>query len=517
MPLRTLSSLGVIARLTLAVGVLLAVLAANAGLNLWQQSQTATMMAGLAAQSDKLRLVDRWAALSESASVRIMAVNKSGDEAISALFGPEIGPKVKEVGELFRQIKGLATRPEELAWFEQMTPKREALLQSLKDMAEYRKIGDMPAASTMFDTAFMPAQKAYNEHIQGFVRMQRDYLEREAAETAARGRQQALLALGVVGLLAVGGGVLAATVLRHIRRSLGEAVAVAQAVAAGDLSHPVTVRGRDEFGTLMRALAEMTGSLERIVGQVRQGTDSIATASAEIAQGNNDLSQRTEQQAGNVQAAASAMDQITVSVRQNAEHARQANALAQAASEVAQRGGEAVARVVDTMGQINTASRRIEEIIGVIDGISFQTNILALNAAVEAARAGEQGRGFAVVAGEVRSLAQRSANAAKEIKDLIADSTDKVRVGSEQVEGAGRTMDEIVDSVRRVSTLVSEITQATAEQDSGIASVGQSVSEIDQMTQQNAALVEQAAAAAESMRRQAQELEQAVAVFRVGR
>ncbi|WP_310738471.1 methyl-accepting chemotaxis protein [Ideonella alba] len=515
--MRTFSSLGVIARLTLAFGVLLAVLAANAGLNLWQQSQTTAMMAELAAQSDKLRLVDRWAALSESTSVRIMAVNKSGDEAISALFGPEIGPKVKEVGELFRQIKGLATRPEELVWFEQMTPKREALLQSLKDMAEYRKVGDMPAASTMFDTAFMPAQKAYNEHIQGFVRMQRDYLEREAAETAARGRQQALLALGVVSVLALGGVVVALGALGHIRRSLGEAVAVAQSVAAGDLSRPVQVRGQDEFATLMRAMAEMTDSLKRIVHQVRQGTDGIATASAEMAQGNNDLSQRTEQQAGNVQAAASAMDQITVSVRQNAEHARQANALAQAASEVAQRGGEAVARVVDTMGQINTASRRIEEIIGVIDGISFQTNILALNAAVEAARAGEQGRGFAVVAGEVRSLAQRSAGAAKEIKDLIADSTDKVRVGSEQVEGAGRTMDEIVASVQRVSTLVSEITHATAEQGSGIASVGQSVSEIDRMTQQNAALVEQAAAAAESMRRQAQDLEQAVAVFRVGR
>jgi methyl-accepting chemotaxis protein len=249
--------------------------------------------------------------------------------------------------------------------------------------------------------------------------------------------------------------------------------------------------------------------------QVREGTEEIAGASQQIAQGNHDLSERTERQAGNLQHTASTMEQLAATVRQSAESAGEANGLASRASDVAQRGGEAVGQVVTTMNEIETASRRIEEIIGVIDGISFQTNNLALNAAVEAARAGEQGRGFAVVAGEVRNLAQRSATAAKEIKSLIADSAEKVRNGGAQVQVAGRTMEELVQSVQQVSLLINEISHAAAEQRSGLEGVSEAVGQLDQSTQQNAALVEEAAAAASSMRDQSTALQKAVAVFRV--
>ena len=265
----------------------------------------------------------------------------------------------------------------------------------------------------------------------------------------------------------------------------------------------------------MQALFDMQASLRNLVGQVRNSTNSISTASSEIATGNQDLSQRTEQTASNLQQAASSMDQLTGTVKQSAESARQANQLASSAAEVAARGGTVVSQVVSTMTEINTASKKISDIIGVIDGIAFQTNILALNAAVEAARAGEQGRGFAVVAGEVRSLAQRSAQAAREIKTLIGASVEKVESGSRLVSDAGRTMNEIVGSVQRVSDIIGEITAAAAEQSDGIEQVNSSVTQLDQMTQQNAALVQESAAAAESLKGQAASLAQVVGTFRL--
>jgi methyl-accepting chemotaxis protein len=267
---------------------------------------------------------------------------------------------------------------------------------------------------------------------------------------------------------------------------------------------------------LQQALHNMVLGLRKVVTSVRIGVDSVATASGQIASGNQDLSARTEQQASNLEKTAASMEQLSSTVKQNTESARQANQLAAAASEVAGRGGQAVGQVVDTMGEIHSSSRKIAEIIGVIDGIAFQTNILALNAAVEAARAGEQGRGFAVVAGEVRSLAQRSAQAAREIKSLIADSVEKVESGSRQVTEAGKTMKELVDHVRRVTDLLGEIAAATMEQNSGIDLVNNAVTQLDKMTQQNAALVEQSAAAATSLREQAGQLAQAVATFKIG-
>ena len=301
---------------------------------------------------------------------------------------------------------------------------------------------------------------------------------------------------------------------RNISVPLRSAIGVARQVAQGDLTVQVEVRSKDETGELMQALKDMTASLLRIVTEVRGGTQAIATASRQIASGNIDLSARTEQQASSLEETASSMEELTSTVQQNAQNAHEANGLAASASAVAGKGGAVVAQVVDTMGSINDSSRKIVDIIGVIDGIAFQTNILALNAAVEAARAGEQGRGFAVVATEVRNLAQRSAGAAKEIKALINDSVAQVESGARLVDEAGHTMREIVDSVHKVSSIVGHISAASDEQRAGIEQVNQAITEMDQVTQQNAALVEEAAAAAESMQEQAARLADAVAVFR---
>jgi methyl-accepting chemotaxis protein len=302
---------------------------------------------------------------------------------------------------------------------------------------------------------------------------------------------------------------------RSITRSLHSAVNVAEIVASGDLTGRIDVRTNDEMGRLFQALKDMNSSLCQVVGQVRAGTESIATASGQIAAGNQDLSQRTEEQASSLEETAASMEQLTSTVKQNARNARQANELAQSASQVAIKGGSVVGQVVDTMASINASSRKVVDIISVIDGIAFQTNILALNAAVEAARAGEQGRGFAVVASEVRNLAQRSAAAAKEIKALIDDSVGKVDAGSALVGQAGATMQEIVGSINRVTDIMGEISAASQEQTTGIQQVNQAIAQMDQVTQQNAALVEEAAAAAQSLRDQAGNLVNVVSVFNI--
>jgi len=306
------------------------------------------------------------------------------------------------------------------------------------------------------------------------------------------------------------------TIRKTVSRPLGELTTAVTAVAQGDLTQPVTTERRDEIGMLMREVDAMRLRYQDTLRQVRSATSSIETASAEIASGAQDVSSRTEQAASSLEQTASSMEELTSTVRQSAESSQQANALAASASEVAARGGSVVGQVVTTMNEINDSSRRIADIIGVIDSIAFQTNILALNAAVEAARAGEQGRGFAVVASEVRSLAQRSAQAAREIKTLIGTSVDKVGNGAKLVQEAGATMDEIVQSVRRVGAMLAEITAAASEQSQGIGQVNAAVSQLDQMTQQNAALVEQSAAASQSLQEQASALTAAVQVFRLG-
>jgi methyl-accepting chemotaxis protein len=340
---------------------------------------------------------------------------------------------------------------------------------------------------------------------------------RKAGDEAEATLGNAQMTMMVLGLLALGlGGGVAWFITRSITVPLNEAVHVAETVAAGDLSSHIEVRSQDETGRLLSALKAMNDSLLQVVGRVLQGTDTISTASSEIAAGNLDLSSRTEHQASSLEETASSMEELTSTVKQNADNARQADTLARAASEVASKGGAIVSQAVQTMGSINESSRRIVDIIGVIDGIAFQTNILALNAAVEAARAGEQGRGFAVVASEVRNLAQRSSSAAREIKELIDASVANVEDGSRLVNEAGKTMDDIVASIQRVTDIMGEITSASSEQTSGIEQINQAITEMDEVTQQNAALVEQAAAASQSMQDQAAALAEVVGFFKTG-
>ncbi len=385
----------------------------------------------------------------------------------------------------------------------------------------YLKVADLVEADSKDEAAAMmtgPTSAA----LDALLAATRGMAELEAANVASNASalqldikfsRGMLIGLGLVAaLLSI---VLVLRLTRSILGPLDKAVQVARAVADGDLTTEVEVDSDDETGKLMQALKDMNAALEKTVGGVRASTDTIATASGQIAAGNADLSARTEAQAGSLEETASSMEELTSTVKQNADNARQANQLVISASSVAVRGGQVVSQVVDTMASIKESSRKIVDIIGVIDGIAFQTNILALNAAVEAARAGEQGRGFAVVASEVRSLAQRSAGAAKEIKALIGDSVEKVDGGGKLVDEAGQTMDLIVTSVRQVADIMSEITAASHEQSLGIEQVNQAIAEMDEMTVQNAALVEQSAAAAQSMNDEAAQLSAAVSVFRL--
>jgi methyl-accepting chemotaxis protein-2 (aspartate sensor receptor) len=339
------------------------------------------------------------------------------------------------------------------------------------------------------------------------------YTEEITREAAQLRNRYALLGLIALVLFAV---VLFLLVRAVVSRPLARAEEAAERIAAGDLDVHLEIHNKDEIGLVLRSLNNISDNLSGVVGQVRRGAEQITTASTEIAQGNLDLSQRTEEQASSLEETAASMEELSSAVTQNAENASQANQMALAASGIAAKGGAVVAQVVETMGSITDSSRKIADIISVIDGIAFQTNILALNAAVEAARAGEQGRGFAVVASEVRNLAQRSATAAKEIKELIDDSVNKVETGSKQVEQAGTTMQEVVDSVRRVTDIMAEISHASEEQRAGISQVHEAVTQMDQVTQQNAALVEQAAAAAQALQDQAHELEDVVKIFKLG-
>lgn len=370
-------------------------------------------------------------------------------------------------------------------------------------------------ATALLLKEIVPATTKWQDAIEEFIDLQKVKSKKDLAGAEEAYRSAMTLMLTLTGLALIAGSLIAWFSTRSITRPLTQAVKVAQTVAGGDLTSYIEVNSTDETGQLLQALKGMNDSLVNIVGQVRTGTDTIATASSQIAAGNLDLSSRTEEQASSLEETASSMEELTSTVKQNADNARQANQLAASASEIAFKGGTVVAQVVDTMSSINASSKKIVDIIGVIDGIAFQTNILALNAAVEAARAGEQGRGFAVVASEVRNLAQRSAAAAKEIKGLIGDSVEKVDAGAKLVDQAGTTMDEIVESVKRVTDIMSEITAASQEQTSGIEQINQAISQMDQVTQQNASLVEEAAAAAESLQEQAGTLARVVSVFKL--
>jgi methyl-accepting chemotaxis protein len=387
------------------------------------------------------------------------------------------------------------------------------LSEQFMDMVKNGKKAD---ASHLLDDKLRPAQHAYMAALEALKNMQIDMVDKAVKEGETDYAQAKWLMFALLGAMGALGTLMGWWITRSITHPVAQALDIAEKVAAGDLGSRIEVTSTDEVGRLLSALKDMNQSLVQIVGTVRSSSDSIATGSAQIASGNADLSQRTEEQASALEETAASMEQLGSTVKQNADNAQQANQLAMGASTVAERGGEMVNQVVETMKGINDSSKKIADIITVIDGIAFQTNILALNAAVEAARAGEQGRGFAVVASEVRNLAQRSAEAAKEIKSLITASVERVEQGTTLVDQTGATMQEIVTSIKRVTDIMGEINSASREQSTGVNQVGEAVGQMDQVTQQNAALVEESAAAAESLKQQAQQLVSAVAVFKLG-
>ncbi|STR26331.1 Serine chemoreceptor protein [Janthinobacterium lividum] len=463
----------------------------------------------------KERLVSDWYVLIYSAIARTSMIAKSTDETLSNVFADTIADSTKQGSELLKKIEALLDSDEEKAIFKSSIAERVKYQDAKTLVMNARKAGDAAQAESTYRDSFAPAAAKYQNNVKALLSQQRQAIDATAqAIETANGRSFTLL-LTLCALVVALGSVCAWLITRSITVPLQAAVKVAETVAAGDLRTHFGKAASDEIGDLMRALHGMNEALRKVVSEVQTGTNAIATASGEIAAGNQDLSARTEQQASSLEETASSMEELTSTVKQNADNARQANQMAVAASGVAERGGSIVSQVVDTMGAIDTASTKIVDIIGVIDGIAFQTNILALNAAVEAARAGEQGRGFAVVATEVRSLAQRSAAAAREIKTLIGDSVEQVNNGTRLVQQAGSTMGEVVDSVRRVTDIMAEITAASAEQSLGIDQVNQAIAQMDQVTQQNAALVEEAAAAAESMQDQAARLAQVAAGFQL--
>ncbi|HYD97009.1 MAG TPA: methyl-accepting chemotaxis protein [Noviherbaspirillum sp.] len=455
--------------------------------------------------------------------VRLLTLNQlqiakatTDDPAEARQVMDGVDKNMETVNKVWDAYMATYLTPEERKLAEKFAEARKAFVtEALKPAVEAIRAQDARRATELLhgpmEKLFEPVRGDINALIQLQLEVARsDFESSQSTYRLVRNACTAGLLLGL--LMAAGVGY---WLIRSILNPLNEAVEIAGAIAAGDLTRKVVVKSADETGRLMQALKNMHDSLVGIVSQVRTGTEAIAAASSEIASGNRDLSTRTEQQAGSLEETASSMEELTSTVKQNADNARQANQLASSASDVAGKGGQVVAQVVETMGAINESSRKIVDIISVIDGIAFQTNILALNAAVEAARAGEQGRGFAVVAAEVRSLAQRSAAAAKEIKALIDDSVEKVGSGARLVDEAGATMQEIVDSVRRVTDIMGEITAASQEQTAGIEQINQAVAHMDEATQQNAALVEQAAAASQAMHDQAVHLSDAVSVFKL--
>jgi methyl-accepting chemotaxis protein len=510
----SLSTLRLGPRLALGFGsiVLLCAVAVGFGIDRIATMRSLSQQLGTI-DAEKLSLSERWGRAIEANTARSWVLFFTSDAQVKARIKTEMQQVVTVQTERLKRMQEIASSQADKRILEEISHQRDTY-QTLRNALLKRRDAGEDVAAEVMDKLF-PAAQAYTDVVEKLVARQRESM----AETKAQAEAAALsatIALGAGGalalLLAVG---LAWYLTRSIVRPIGEARALSEAIAAGDLRPGVQSQGRDEIAELLNSLNSMRASLRGMVSQVRASTDSIGTASAEIATGNQDLSARTEQTASNLQQTASSMEQLTGTLKQSAASAHRANELANSAAQVAQRGGSVVCEVVSTMEQINASSHKIADIIGVIDGIAFQTNILALNAAVEAARAGEQGRGFAVVASEVRSLAHRSAEAAKEIKALIGTSVDKVQSGSRLVTDAGQTMSEIVASVKRVSDIIGEITTSAAEQSVGIGQINSAVAQLDQMTQQNAALVEQSTAASESMKSQAQQLAQAVASFRL--
>ncbi|WP_431478436.1 methyl-accepting chemotaxis protein [Massilia eburnea] len=503
------------ARLGLAFAVVLLLLAAMTLVGIMRLQSASEKTEALVAENVRNeRLVAEWQKVVEVNAARTTAAYMVSDAEQQKSIEAQMKSASGRATEIQDLLAKLLTNPASRSAYEKVLDNRKAYVDQRKAVYKAKADGDMQTAQRLF--VDMEARRvSYLGALDEVTDAEHRNLDALAAEIQAGNRsgRNLLIMLGVAAV-ALGVG-FAWLTTRSIVKPLNQAVQIAQTVADGDLSRRIEAHGEDESGQLLKALKSMNDSLAGIVSEVRHGTESIATASQQIASGNHDLSARTEHQASTLEQTASSMEELTSAVRTNADNARAARELAATASDVAARGGSVVSEVVHTMGSINAASAKIVDIIAVIDGIAFQTNILALNAAVEAARAGEQGRGFAVVASEVRSLAHRSAQAAGEIKELINNTVQQVQAGSALVNQAGSTMDEVVSSIQRVTSIMSEIASASSEQTVGIEQVNQAIVQLDNVTQQNAALVEQAAAAASAMQDQAGRLTGQVGRFKL--
>lgn len=501
--------------LKLGFAIVLMMTVAMGAMGIWQLNRVVALNAELARLDQRADKVKRWHAATDLNLNRVMAIAKSGNQAdVAGYLTQRMTETSALITSLQKELEADVADAEQKAQLGRIADARKRYVDTRKTVMDQMKASAADSLP-LVDSQLAPSATAYLAEVAAMVKL----IDGESARFAAAlqaGSRQAAWTLGVLAGTAVLLGLLVAwRITRSVTAPVARAGAIAQQIAHGDLSQTIEIDRQDEVGLLLRELQAMQGSLRRMVTEVRSGTTSINSATEEIATGNHDLSSRTEKAAANLEETASSMEQLTSTVMHTADSARTANQLVASARASAAKGGAVVSEVVATMDRINASSKKIGDIIGTIDGIAFQTNILALNAAVEAARAGEQGRGFAVVAGEVRLLAQRSAEAAKEIKSLILESVERAEAGARLVGDAGTTMDEIVTGVQRVADIIGEIASAASEQSDGIGQVNVAVTHLDQMTQQNAALVEESAAAATSLRNQARQLSELVAVFRV--
>lgn len=503
-------------RLILSFAIMLVFIAIIAGVGIWRtQAADNTTSELTQVRLANERMVSEWSKLTALNAVRTIANARLADPQTIKYFEDQMKVTSAEITKLQNALKDRLTEPEAKRLYAVIQERRSEYVGKRNTAQEQRKAGNEAAARAFYANELEGLLDRYTASINDLLEYQKELINSQASDLHNDNVVGMNILIGVTVAAMALSMVLAWLITRSITTPLGSAVSFAEKVSQRDLSGQVKIDGKDEIASLMSALQRMNANLLGVIREVKQGADSIATASSQIAAGNLDLSSRTEEQASSLAETAATMEELTTTVKQNADNARQANGLAESAASVAIRSGEVVGKVVQTMGAINSSSKQIADIISVIDSIAFQTNILALNAAVEAARAGEQGKGFAVVASEVRTLAQRSAQAAKEIKGLIDKSVSITEEGNRLVSEAGKTMEETVTSIRHVTDIMGEITAASQEQSIGIDQINMAIAQMDQVTHQNAALVQEASAASDSMQDQARHMAELVSTFRI--